>query len=33
MACRSSVIARQGTAHAGLVARILDLQAGNTPAP
>jgi LuxR family transcriptional regulator, maltose regulon positive regulatory protein len=25
--------ARQGTAHAALIARILDLQAGNTPAP
>jgi hypothetical protein len=25
--------ARQGTAHAALVARIMDLQAGNTPAP
>ena len=24
--------ARQGTAHAALIARILDLQAGNTPA-
>jgi LuxR family maltose regulon positive regulatory protein len=25
--------ARQGTAHAALIARIMDLQAGNTPAP